>query len=50
MESLSGKWRSTGAVESHNNQLPTMREGWDITFSEAAKFNFLPLVGLVMPC
>lgn len=33
-----------------NNQLSTVREGLDMTFSEAAKFNFLPLGCLVMPC
>lgn len=47
------KWKtnmSTEAVERHNYQLPTTREGCDITSSEAAKLNFLTLVGLVMPC
>lgn len=36
--------------KNHDNQLPEKGGLGDAAFSEAAEFNFLPLVGLVMPC
>lgn len=35
---------SMRTVDSHKNQLPDPEESRGITFSEAAKLNFLPLV------